>query len=60
VVIIRPSEPHISIFPLWSLAFDRAIDMFPLQELALRGECLGQEIERGADAGGALEIIMRQ
>jgi len=58
--ILRPSEPHISILPLWSLALNRGIDMFPLEELALRRECLGQEIERGADAGGALEIIMRQ
>ena len=59
--ILRPSEPHIfNFFPLWSEARNRGIDTFPLQELALRRECLDQKIDCGADAGGALEIIMRQ
>jgi hypothetical protein len=59
--ILSPSEPHILIFlALWRQPRTRGIDALPLQELALRRERLRQKIERGADAGGALEIIMRQ
>ena len=47
----RPPAPVLS---------PRAVGASSLEQRALRREHLGEKIERGADARGALEIVMRQ
>jgi hypothetical protein len=52
---------YFNFLPLWTLARNRGIDTFPLQELALRRECLGAKKSSVARMRVVrFEIIMRQ